>query len=256
MDLQLADSVAFVAGSSRGIGRAIASALLREGCRVCITGRNRVSLDETSQQLSAQYGDKVLALQGDFTQTPVIEAALSEMKGGWGNPDILVANLGSGSGKPGWRVDECEWERLFSHNFFGSVRLAQAVIPYMQARGGSILFVASIAAVETTPAPMPYSSAKAALVNYSKNLSRFLSGDKIRVNCLAPGNILFPGGSWERHLSNRREEVEQYISAEVPQKRFGIPEEIAEFAAYLVSPISGFATGGCYIMDGGQTRRI
>ena len=101
--------------------------------------------------------------------------------------------------------------RLFNHNFFGSVRLAQAAIPHMQARGGSILFIASIAAVETTPAPLPYSSAKAALVNYSKNLSRILAADKIRVNCLAPGNVLFPGGSWERHLSNRREEVEQYI---------------------------------------------
>ncbi len=256
MDLQLTDRVAFVAGSSRGIGRAIASALLREGCRVCVTGRDKASLSETRQQLGAQYEDKVFAIQGDFTQAPVIDAALSELKGIWGSPDILVANLGSGRGKPGWPLDEGEWERSFNHNFFGSVRLAQSVIPHMQASGGSILFVASIAAVETTPAPLPYSSAKAALVNYSKNLSRVLAADKIRVNCLAPGNVLFPEGSWERHLSNRREEVEQYISAEVPQKRFGTPEEIAEFAAYLVSPISGFATGGCYIMDGGQTRRI
>ena len=75
------------------------------------------------------------------------------------------------------------------------------------------------------------------------------------MNCLAPGNVLFPGGSWERHLQKRREEVENYISAEVPQKRFGTPEEIADFAAYLVSPVSGFATGGCYIMDGGQTTK-
>jgi 3-oxoacyl-[acyl-carrier protein] reductase len=164
--------------------------------------------------------------------------------------------VGSGRGKPGWQLDNVEWERLFNLNFFGSVRLAQAAIPYLQAHGGSILFIASIVALEATPAPLPYSAAKAALVNYSKNLSRTLAADGIRVNCLAPGNVLFDGGSWAHHLEERREEVERYISTEVPQKRFGTTEEIARFAAYLVSPISKFATGGCYIMDGGQTRRV
>ena len=126
----------------------------------------------------------------------------------------------------------------------------------MRARGGSILFIASIVAVEATQAPLPYSAAKAALVNYSKNLSRIVAADKIRVNCLAPGNVFFPGGTWERHLETRREQVEHYIATAVPQKRFGTAEEIADFAAYLVSPLAGFVTGGCYVMDGGQTRAI
>ena len=256
MDLRLTDRVAFIAGSSRGIGRAIAVSLLREGCRVCITGRDSEVLDATGQDLRAKFGDRVLAIPGDFTEKSVIDSALQTVNRQWGGPDILVANLGSGSGKPGWEQEEDEWKRLFNLNLFGSARLAQAVIPFMKPRGGSILFLASIVAVETTPAPLPYSAAKAALINYSKNLSRAVAADSIRVNCLAPGNVLFPGGSWERHLNNRREGVEHYISTEVPQKRFGTPEEIADFAAYLVSPVSAFATGGCYIMDGGQTRRV
>ncbi len=256
MDLQLTDRVAFVAGSSRGIGKAIAAVLLREGCRVCITGRDSAALDEASQELRAKFGDKVLPIQGDFTQTSVIESAFNTVTRTWGGLNILVANVGSGRGKTGWDLEEDEWERLFGLNFFGSARLAQSVIPFMQADGGSILFVASIVAVEATPAPLPYSAAKAALLNYSKNLSRVVAANKIRVNCLAPGNIFFAGGSWERHLKSRREEVEHYIATEVPQKRFGTPEEIADFAAYLVSPVSGFATGGCYIMDGGQTRKV
>ncbi len=256
MDLQLENQVALIAGSSRGIGRAIAFALLREGCRVCITGRDHSALNAASEELRAQFGDRVLGVQGDLTQTPIIESALSEISREWGGPNILVANLGSGSGKPGWELPEDEWKRLFDLNFFGSVRLARATIPSMLQSGGNILFIGSIVAVEATPAPLAYSAAKAALANYSKNLSRALAGHKIRVNCLAPGNVLFPGGSWERHLQNRKEEVENYISAEVPQKRFGKPEEIADFAAYLVSPVSGFATGGCYIMDGGQTRKV
>jgi 3-oxoacyl-[acyl-carrier protein] reductase len=256
MDLQLRDQVAFVAGSSRGIGRAIASALLGEGCRVCITGRNSAALDEAAQQLCAEFGDKILGIPGDLTDASVIDAAFAAVNRRWGGLDILVANVGSGRGKPGWQLENSEWERLFNLNFFGSVRLAQAAIPHLRARGGSILFIASMVAVEATAAPLPYSSAKAALVNYSKNLSRTVAADGIRVNCLAPGNVLFDGGSWEHHLRERREEVERYISTEVPQKRFGKPEEIAKFAVFLVSPSSSFATGGCYIMDGGQTRRV
>ena len=257
MDLQLNDRVAFVAGSSRGIGRAIAATLLSEGCRVCITGRDRVALDDATQQLRAEFGDKVLGTPGDLTDKSDIDEALAAVHRTWGALDILVANVGSGKGKPGWELDNVEWERLFNLNFFGNVRLAQAAIPYLKAHGGgSILFIASIVALEATPAPLPYSAAKAALVNYSKNLSRTLAADGIRVNCLAPGNVLFDGGSWDKHLKDRRDEVERYISTEVPQKRFGTPEEIANFAAYLVSPISKFATGGCYTMDGGQTRRV
>lgn len=255
MNLRLTDRVALVAGSSKGIGRAIAATLLREGCRVCITGRNAADVEKARAELQAEFGEKVIAAVGDLTQVALIQATLETVVQTWTIPDILVANIGSGSGKPGWQNDDHEWDRLFNLNFFGSVRLAQSVIPLMRSRGGSILFVGTIAALETSPAPLPYSAAKAALINYSKNLSRILASDKIRVNCLCPGNVLFPGGSWERHLDIRRSQVEQYISTEVPQQRFGSPDEIASFAAYLVSPLSEFATGGVYVIDGGQTRR-
>lgn len=256
MDLQLTDRVAFVAGSSRGIGKAIASALLEEGCRACVSGRDEVALDQTVRELRVRYGQRVLGIAGDMTDPAAISAAFSSVCQTWGSLDVLVANLGSGKGKTGWKQGPEEWERAFNSNFFGSVRLAEAVVPYLQSRGGSILFIGSIVGLESTPAPLPYSAAKAALINYSKNLSRALAQHGIQVNCLAPGNVLFPGGTWERHLQERKEEVERMISSEVPQRRFGTPEQIAHFAAYLVSPKSEFATGGCYTMDGGQTRRI
>ncbi len=139
MNLQLQDRIAIVAGSSRGIGKAIASALLREGCRVCITGRDQTSLQQSAEGLRAEFGDRVLNIAGDFSDSSVIESALSEVEGHWGRVEILVANLGTGSGKPGWQQDEGEWQRLFNLNFFGSVRLAQATIPHLQKGGGSIL---------------------------------------------------------------------------------------------------------------------
>jgi 3-oxoacyl-[acyl-carrier protein] reductase len=236
---------------------AIAAGLLREGCRVCITGRDPVRLEVAGKELAGRFGEeRVLSVSGDFTDANIIAEALSRVVKEWGSLDVVIANLGTGSGKPGWQQDEAEWERLFNLNFFGSVRLAQAAIPYMQQGGGSIVFISSIVGVEATPAPLPYSAAKSALINYSKNLARAVAEHEIRVNCIAPGNILFPGGSWERHLESRRESVEKFISSEVPLRRFGTPEEIANLAVFLASPISGFATGSCFIMDGGQTRTI
>jgi 3-oxoacyl-[acyl-carrier protein] reductase len=124
------------------------------------------------------------------------------------------------------------------------------------ATGGSILYITSTAGVESSPAPLPYSAAKSALINYSKNLARQLGAQRVRVNSIAPGNILFPGGSWEARLQAQADSVRQMLVDQVPQRRFGTPSEIASLAAYLCSAQAAFATGGCYVMDGGQTRGI
>lgn len=259
MDLQLQNQVAFLAGSSRGIGRAIAAALLAEGACVVLTGRDEASLRTTAAELtSPSTRDRILAVPGDFTHTETIARALDLTVKRFGRLDHLVANLGTGSGKPGWEQPEEEWHRLFELNFFASTRLTQAALPHLlkQPAGGSILYISSIVAVEATPAPLPYSAAKAALNNYAKNLARRLGPQKIRVNTIAPGNIFFPGGSWERHLANRREAVEHMLATEVPLGRFGTPEEVASLAAWLCSPQGAFATGACYVLDGGQTRAL
>jgi 3-oxoacyl-[acyl-carrier protein] reductase len=259
LDLQLTDQVVFVAGSSRGIGRAIAEAMLGEGARVVLTGRSQPDLDAALRSLTAQFGgDRILALGGDLRDDGSIADAFNAALNRFGRIDHLVANLGTGSGKPGWEQPDEEWNRLFQMNFFASARLAQHAIPLLMANPtkGTILFISSIVAVEATPAPLPYSAAKAALNNYAKNLARQLGPEGIRVNTIAPGNVYFPGGSWERHLNQRREAVEQMLKTEVPLHRFGVPSEIAAFAAFLCSPHAAFATGSCFIVDGGQTRTV
>jgi 3-oxoacyl-[acyl-carrier protein] reductase len=140
-------------------------------------------------------------------------------------------------------------------NFFGSVNLAQAAMPLLAENGhGALLFVASITGVEATAAPLPYSAAKAALINYSKNLAGQVARLGVRVNCIAPGNVLFPGGSWERRLEKDKSKVMQMIESSVPLARFGTPEEIADIAVFLCSDAATFITGACFKADGGQTK--
>lgn len=258
MDLQLAGRVALVAGSSRGIGKAIARAFLAEGCRTVIAARQHESLAQTNAEFEAEFGPEyVLACKGDLTQAETIQQMLAQIRERWNRLDCVVANVGSGSGKGGWSLAESDWSGLFENNLWGSIRLiSEALKDMTHARRGSIVLIASIAGVESTSAPLPYSAAKAALVNYSKNLARQVAQHNVRVNCVAPGNILFPGGSWEKHLAKRFDEVLRQIATEVPMQRFGRPEEIADLVVFLSSERASFITGECIVADGGQTRSI
>ena len=256
MNLSLENRVALVAGSSRGIGKAIAAAFLREGCRVCITGRSEAPLSKALEEFEREFGKEcVISFRGDLTDSRMIEQALRRTHGLWHRLDAVVANLGSGSGSPGWQVQSKEWEHLFRLNFWGSVNLAQAAIPMLaQNKRGVLLFIASITGLESTPAPLPYSAAKAALLSYSKNLASQVARLGVRVNCIAPGNVLFPGGTWERHLEKDKDKVMQMIDSSVPLARFGTPEEIAAITVFLCSDAATFITGACVKADGGQTR--
>ena len=256
MDLHLADKVAFIAGSSRGIGRAIAYAFLIEGGRVVVTGRQAGSLTQAVADFEAGFGqDRVLAFHGDLTQAEQISAALTHTRERWGEIDILVANIGSGTARSGWQLSQTDWDTNFEINLWSSVRLVEAVLPTMvEAKRGAIIFINSIVGLESLNAPLNYSAAKAALVSYNKNLARQVGEYGVRVNCVAPGNILFPGGSWEKKIAEKPEFFRRYIETEVPLQRFGTPEEIADLVVFLASDRAAFITGACFVADGGQTR--
>lgn len=258
MDLHLADAVVLVAGSSRGIGLATASAFLGEGCRTIITGRDSDGLAKAQATLEGESDpERLMAFEGDLGDSVVIDELLASIDERWGRLDCLVANIGSGRGAIGWDLEESEWQRLTEVNLSSSYRLVQKVLPAMiKAQRGSIVLVASIAGLESSPAPLPYSAAKAALVSYGKNLARQVGQFSVRVNSVAPGNVLFPGGSWERHLAERRDEVLRQIESDVPLRRFGEPHEIADLIVFLSSDRAAYITGSCLVVDGGQMRSL
>jgi 3-oxoacyl-[acyl-carrier protein] reductase len=258
MNLHLTGRIALVAGSSRGIGKAIAKEFLAEGCRTIITGRETATLAQTASEFEETFGaDRLMTWPGDLTKADRINELVAAVRQRWGVPDCVIANIGSGRGKPGWALTEDDWQAMFDVNLWGSVRLAGALLPMLtEVRRGSFVFITSITGVESTPAPLPYSAAKAALINLSKNMARLAAPFGVRVNCVAPGNILFPGGSWARRLVEREEETRRYINAEVPLQRFGTPEEVAAAVVFLSSERAAFITGACLIPDGGQTRSV
>jgi 3-oxoacyl-[acyl-carrier protein] reductase len=245
MNLGLEGKRVLVAGASRGIGRAIAAAFVTEGSRVAVTARDPDRLAAAAKEIGAAEH-----FAGDMTDpahSVAVAAALAER---WGGLDVAVMNVGSGDAGNVPRD-------AFELNYWASIQCAEAVLPGMVERGsGALVFISSIAGVESIGAPMHYEAAKSALQTHAKALARRVGPDGIRANVVAPGNVLFPGGSWERRLEKDRQRVEGFIESDVPLGRFGKPEEVADAVLFLASDRAAFVTGACLVIDGGQTRTI
>jgi len=257
MDLGLRDKAALVSGSTRGIGLAIAEELLAEGARVAVTGRDAARVREVSQNLGGKYGkDRVLGLPADFTAgDDVVLTVLRTAQQHFGGLDIVVANVGAGRGTPALEADVAEWERMLGLNLVSAAVTARQAASLLPTAGGSIILVGSIAGMEALRAPAAYIAVKAGVIALGKALSRELATRQIRVNVVSPGNVLHPGGSWERRMKEDPEGTTRYIETEVPLRRFGTDKEIATAVAFLSSErAAGFITGANLVIDGGQTR--
>lgn len=259
MDLQLKDRVVLIAGASRGIGLAIAQALLAEGAKVALTARGAEGLKETRAELAKTYGaDKLWALAGDMRDAAVIETAVARVEAEFGPLWGAVANVGLHPCPMGFDIDDATWDAAFSQNLDSAYRLARSALRRMTARGeGSLLFISSICGVEALGSPLAYGVAKAGMNHMSRELARIAGPSGVRVNTIAPGNIIFPGGDWEERTQPGAPEAAMWnawIDREVPLKRFGTPEEIGIPAAFFLSPITTFLTGAVVPIDGGQTK--
>jgi len=253
LDLGLSNKRLLVTGASRGIGAAVAKAFLAEGSRVCLVSRGSEQLFETQVQLATEYGDdRAIADTCDCTDEGSLQSLKERIHQRWDGLDIVVANIGDGRSVSDALPESEQWQKTWNNNFESALHTARTFLPLLSESKGCLLFVSSITAMEAFGAPVDYSTAKSAVSALAKNMARKLA-QEVRVNVLAPGNVYFPGGSWDEKIQQDPDRVERIIENTVPMNRFGTPKEMADAALFLCSERAKFITGSTLVVDGGQT---
>ena len=237
-----------VCGGSRGIGRSIALGFAKAGAAVSICARGAEALNATHAELS-KLGPDAHAATCDLADGPAVGRYIAVAAEALGGIDILVNNA-SGFGMSD---DEAGWEASVSVDLMATVRASQAAIPHIErgGSGGSIVNISSISGYRPSPRSPPYAAVKAALFNYTTTQAAVLARKGIRVNCVAPGSIEFPGGTWEKRKSDNPQLYNRILES-IPFGRLGYPEEVANVVLFLASPLANWVTGQTITVDGGQ----
>jgi 3-oxoacyl-[acyl-carrier protein] reductase len=255
MDLGLAGKSAIVTGGSRGLGLAAAKALIAEGASVTICARGEEQLRRAADDVQASAADgRVLAVAADVSTEAgvrkVVDAAVKE----FGRLDVLVNNVGLGKGGGVEETTDAEWQEAIDQTLFPAIRMSRAAVPHLRKQGsGAIVIVSSIFGRESG-GRMTYNAVKAAEISLAKSLGQQLAKDQIRVVSVAPGSILFEGGSWWKRQQADPKGIAEFVKQELPFGRFGTPEEVGAAIAFLASPKASWISGTTVVVDGCQSR--
>jgi 3-oxoacyl-[acyl-carrier protein] reductase len=258
LDLELGGKTAIVTGSTKGLGFAIARALVEEGCRVTICARGEAGLGEAVAALRTIPGgsERVLAIQADLSTDKGVADVILRTVETFGGLDILVNNVGLGRGSDIVQTTDAEWQEAFDQTLFPAVRASRMAVPHLRKRGGgSIVMIASIYGRESG-GRMTYNAVKAAEISLAKAMAQQLARDNIRVNSVAPGSIRFAGGSWDKRVQDDPEGMAEFVRRELPFGRFGRPEEVGAVVAFLVSARASWISGASVPVDGCQSRSL
>ena len=249
MDLQLGGKTAIVTGSSRGLGLASAKALAAEGCRVCLCARGKDALDTAARDVPG-----AIAIAADLSTAAGAAAVVDAALAAFGTVDILINNIATAKGTDIVHTNDGEWQEAFDQTLYPAIRMSRLVVPHMRRQGGgAIIMIASIWGRESG-GRMVYNAVKAAEISLAKAMAQQLAKDNIRVNSVAPGSILFPGGSWDKRQKADPAGIAEFIRTELPFGRFGRAEEVGDAVAFLASPRASWISGACVTVDGCQSR--
>jgi len=252
LDLQLNGKVALITGGTRGIGRAIAEELVKEGCKVSICARDQSKVDECIEALD-RSGAQIIGRALDVSDAKALTDWVNASQTHYGGIDILVANASSlviGA-------DQEAFSKAFAVDLMHTRNAVEACLPALeQSKHGSIVAISSISGVQDFGFDeVAYGAIKSAILFYMKSLSTRLGRKGIRVNAVSPGPIYVPGGVWTETEQTSPEIIEKIVKR-TPLKRMGRPEEVAKAVAFLSSSAASYITGANLVVDGGHTRRI
>jgi 3-oxoacyl-[acyl-carrier protein] reductase len=251
MDLGLKGTKVLVTGSTKGIGRAIAETFAAEGANVGICARNQADVDSTVAALKAMgvaaFGGRV-----DVSDGAALKAWVSDMASKLGGVDAIVSNVSAlAIGQ-----DEESWQKEFSTDMMGTVRLVNAAMPYLEKSGSAaIVTISSVSGREVDFASGPYGTFKAAIIHYTQGLANQLAAKGIRANSVSPGNTYFEGGVWNTIKDNNPELYKTALALN-PTGRMGTPQEMANAVVFLASRAASFITGTNLVVDGALTRGV
>ena len=263
MDLQLKGKTGIITGGSVGIGLAVAEVLAREGADLVLCARNQDRLDKAAESIRHQYGVRVVAVQADVVKPEDITRVAEKTREVFSGADILVNNAGTGSSETIMEAEDEKWQYYWDLHVMAAVRMSRGVVPLMRNRGGGVILnTASICAKQPLGYEPIYNVTKAALAMFGKCLANELIPENIRVNTINPGLILTPdwrktAGILTENTDQSPEEYLENIAKEnAPIGRFATPEELAEFYAFLCSPLASYCVGSTYYVDGGWLRTL
>lgn len=249
MDLQLEESVVIVTGASRGLGRAIAEALLAEGARVVVAARSREALDE----LAATAPDRVLAVACDMTDRAAVEALVPAAVERFGDLHGVINNAGIAPAGALLEMDDDRWQEILAVNVLAPVALTRAAGRHFVTRGGGkVVNVASTSGLRGKATLAAYSSSKGALLRFTEAAGAEWGKLNIQVNAIAPG--AFATEAQQMVLDDP--DLLQRRLRKITARRMGRLEEIGPLACYLVSPLSDYVTGSIFVIDGGEATKL
>jgi NAD(P)-dependent dehydrogenase (short-subunit alcohol dehydrogenase family) len=265
VDLGLAGHVAVIVGGAKGIGRAIAAAFAGEGAGLALVDRDP-AVEATARELAGQHGVRALPVVADVTDFAAMQAAAGRVKAHFGRTDHVVFAAAVGSGKfgfPFWNLEPADWPRVLHVNVVGGANVAHAFAPpLVEARSGTMLFIASIAGQIGSQTDPPYSASKAAVINFMQCCAKDLAPFGVRVNALCPGMVKTElnrsvWAAWAaRQKPEERQPYEEWAAEKirrmVPLGRWQDQEDIAAMAVFLASQRAKNVTGQTINVDGGM----
>lgn len=261
MDLAIKNKVAIIGGSSKGLGKACAIALAKEGVRIVLCARESDPLEKTRQEIES-LGVEVLALSIDMSSEKDNERIISETIKTFGQIDILVNN--SGGPKPGVfeEISMLDWDEAYNSVLRYNIRMIKGCLPYMKkSQWGRIINITSLAVKEPAPSLVLSNVFRTGVVSLAKSISKDLIGKGITINNICPGAFKTDRAielirKRAESLGVSPEEVEQEALKAFPQERYQSPEELGDLVCYLASDNAGAITGTSIRIDGGISNSI